>query len=305
MRKQTFEKPAFTTERITGGLVNDEVKCKPKKVPKTPPHLPKLHVLCGAFGVVRSGKSNALVNLIQAYWDCGSLNWIACISPTYESNPSLQTLPFKKEDIYTDSRTANMALDSIIEKIKNLGEDYFFEKAYKKAYDHWMNGTADEKEMVFLSKMSFRPPKNPLKWPAPGIFIDDMTHTELMANSLNNKLSHLALHHRHLGQIGVSIFAAFQTFHSGMPRVIRQNLGLIILFATCDRKALEEIHREICNNISFDTFLELFCQATEKDHGFLLVDKLARDVGKQYGINFDEKFVLDMNAERRKVLKLK
>ncbi len=86
----------FEIENLSHGLKNGEVKSKPKRVPVVPSHLPKLHCLCGAFGVVRSGKSNALVNLIQAYHDCGGLNMLFCISPTYDSNTSLQTLPFEK-----------------------------------------------------------------------------------------------------------------------------------------------------------------------------------------------------------------
>ena len=306
MTKHSYSQKETNGVRVTSlrkGIKNEEVKCSKRKVPKVPKDFPPLHTLCGAFGVVRSGKSNALVNLIQAYWDYKSLNMLFCISPTYESNTSLQTLPFEKDGIFTNPQNSSMALEVIKKRIEERKLEYDFEKAYKIAYKNWKKEKANEVEMALLNKMDFRLPKK-VEWPKAGIFIDDMTHTELMANTINNELSHLCLHHRHLAGVGVSIFLALQTFKSGMPRVIRTNLGLILLFATCDISTLEEIHREICNNISFDTFKKIFIQATKGDHNFLLINKLAKDPNKQFGINFDQVFDIDMDAEKEKALKI-
>tara|TARA_R110000824_G_scaffold209019_3_gene394849 strand:+ start:597 stop:1538 length:942 start_codon:yes stop_codon:yes gene_type:complete len=293
----------FSVEAISGGLLNGEVKSKPKRVPIVPDHLPKLHCLCGAFGVVRSGKSNALVNLIKAYSECGGLNMLFCISPTYDSNTSLQTLPFEKEGVFTDSHNSVQALDKIIGIIQRRNLEYKEEKIYKAAYKAWRKDIADVKQFAILNRQHFRPPLD-IKWPQPGIFIDDMTHTELMANTINNKLSHLSLHHRHLDGVGVSIFQAFQTFKSGMPRVVRANLGLIMLFPTCNMREIEEIYCEVSNNITFTTFKRLLFEATKRPHDFLLINKLADDPCKQFGINFDRVFIIDPVEERRKLLKL-
>jgi hypothetical protein len=293
----------FEIENLSHGLKNGEVKSKPKRIPKVPSHLPKLHCLCGAFGVVRSGKSNALVNLIQAYYDCGGLNMLFCISPTYESNTSLQTLPFEKDGIFIDSHNSVQALESIIQIIQKRNTEYKEEKIYKKAYKAWLKDKATLQEYAIVNRQHFRPPIK-IKWPQPGIFIDDMTHTELMANTINNKLSHLSLHHRHLDGVGVSIFQAFQTFKSGMPRVVRANLGLIMLFQTCNMREIEEIYSEVSNNITFDTFKKLLFEATKGPHDFLLINKLADDPCKQFGINFDRVFIIDPVEERRKLLKV-
>lgn len=209
----------FSIEAIPGGLENGEVISKPKRVPKTPAHLPRLHLLAGAFGVVRSGKTNAVVNLMQAYWDAGSLNVLYCISPTYESNTSLQTLPFEK--IYSDSKNSIQSLEAIIQDVEDRSKEYVKEKTYRVAHNRWrkwQNGTGkappDWKDRILLLNENYRTPKK-IKWPCPGVFIDDMTHTELMANTINNSLSHLSLRHRHLANVGLSIFQAFQTFKSG------------------------------------------------------------------------------------------
>lgn len=293
----------FAIESIPGGLNNNEVKSKPKRIPIVPSHLPKLHCLCGAFGVVRSGKSNALVNLIRAYYDCGGLNMLFCISPTYDSNTSLQTLPFEPDGIFTDSHHSVQALDTIITLIQKRNNEYKAEKVYRKAYKKWKENKAGSLEISMLSRVHYRPPLD-IKWPQPAIFIDDMTHTELMANTINNKLSHLSLHHRHLDGVGVSIFQAFQTFKSGMPRVVRANLGLIMLFPTCNMREIEEIYAEVSNNITFDTFKKLLFEATKGPHDFLLINKLAEDPCKQFGICFDRVFIIDPVEERRKLLGL-
>lgn len=293
----------FSIESISNGLANGEVKSKPKRIPIVPSHLPKLHCLCGAFGVVRSGKSNALVNLISAYHECGGLNMLFCISPTYHSNTSLQTLPFEKEGIFTDSHQSVQALDRIIMMIQQRNIEYKEEKEYRKAYCAWELGKETMLQYALLNRQQFRKPKK-IPWPQPGIFIDDMTHTELMANTINNKLSHLSLHHRHLDGVGVSIFQAFQTFKSGMPRVVRANLGLILLFPTCNMREIEEIYCEVSNNITFETFKRLLFEATKGTHDFLLINKLADDPCKQFGINFDRVFIIDPVEERRKLLKI-
>ena len=69
-------------------------------------------------------------------------------------------------------------------------------------------------------------------------------------------------------------------------------------------KEIEDIYKEVSNGISFDTFKELLAEATKEPHSFLLIDKYAQDERKIFGINFNQKFIVDPNEERRKVLKL-
>lgn len=89
-----------------------------------------------------------------------------------------------------------------------------------------------------------------------------------------------------------------------MPKVVRSNLGLIMLFPTCNMTEIEEIYKEVSNNITFDTFKKLLFEATKGEHDFLCINKYAADVRKQFGINFDRVFIVDPIEERRKLLKL-
>jgi len=165
---------------------------------------------------VRSGKSLSLCNLLHAYVKAKTFNLLYCISPTYDSNATLQTLPFEKDGIFTEPESSVGALQGIIEKIKLKNLEYKAEKEYKKAYQKWLK-TPDLisfEQMSMLHAERYRAPKK-IPWPCPAIFIDDMTHTELMSNTINNLLSHTSLKHRHIDGVGVSIFQAFQTFKSG------------------------------------------------------------------------------------------
>lgn len=296
----------FQIVPIPNGLKNGPVKCKPKRTAVAPEYMPKLPIMVGGFGVVKSGKSNALVNMIQAYWNAKSINLLYCISPTYHSNTSLQTLPFEEDGIYTDTQTCVSALHKIVAQIKQKHEDYLFEKEYKRIYKKFRSQGEQAltfEEINLLVKENYRSPIH-IPWPSPGIFIDDMTHTELMSNTINNALSHLCLHHRHIAEpdLGVSLFMAFQTFKSGLPRVIRSNLEGIMLFPTCNMEELVEIHREVGNNVTFDTFKKIFFEATKERHSFLFINKMEDDPAKQFGINFDQKFIVDPVEERLKLI---
>ncbi len=287
--------------KLSKGLENKEVVCAPRRLPKTPAHLPKAHTLAGFFGVVRSGKTNAAVNLIKEYIKYGTFNYLYLISPSYESNTCLHTLEFEMIK-GQDSRRAVADLMEILDDIKAKNNAYLFEQEYTKVYNKWRKGDRLEfDETMMLVRANYRVPEK-ISWPRPAIFIDDMINTELMANTINNELSNLSFHHRHIeGGVGVSIFQMVQTFKSGIPKGVRGNLSLLMLFPTCNMTEIEDIYKEVANNVTFDTFKKMFFEATKEKHGFLLIDRYA-EPDRQFGINFNKKFIVDPIEERRKLL---
>lgn len=301
LSKQASNNGRLTVVNIPNGLENNEIQCTPKRVPITPPHLPKLHTLAGAFGVVRSGKTVAFMNLITAYKQAGSLNLFYCISPTYESNATVQTIEWDK--VFTDPSHGNEALDEIIQDIQKKHLEYEESIEYKKAFKRWLKNRETVADIHLLGKKGYAMPET-VEWPQACIFIDDMTNTNLMINKIESKLANVALRHRHIDGVGVTIFAAFQTFKAGMPVQVRKNLGLILLFPNCNMKEIEDIYTEVSNNISYQKFREILFEATKDQHSFLCIDKLCDDPTKQFGINFNQKFIIDPVEERRKVLKL-
>jgi len=298
-------------EPIPGGLKNGPVDCKPKRLPVVRPSYPELHGLMGFIGHIGSGKTNAATNLIQAYWDDKSINRIFVISPTYDSNAQVQTLPIEMDDVYTSSESAEFSLQEVIRKVGVMVMDYDFEIEYKKAYKAWCGKdqfgqyldmtTADQKAL--LHKEHFRAPKD-IPWPSPLLFIDDMANTILMQNSITNMLTHLSLKHRHLAGVGITIIMAVQSFKRGLPASIRANLTQCLLFETINMKELEDMHFELANGLSFETFKKYMYLAFNEPHGFLMINKKAKDKNKQFTINFDRAFITDLEGERRKVLRI-
>lgn len=317
---------SLDVETIPGAITNNAIKAPPKRTPITPPNMPNLPLMALFCGVCKSGKTVAMINLLMGYINKGIINLVYCISPTYDSNASLQTVPFVDETksvkdggggkvakkgyrgIYTDPDTCIQDINSILAHIKKKQGEWEFEEKYKEAYRKWratkdnmgtLAMTADEYTM--LSNEGYRPSKD-IPWPVPAIFIDDMTHTDIASDSKKNPFNNLSLKYRHIHSLGVTIVAAYQTFKTGMPRVVRKNLSMVCLFATTNLDEIEALYKEIGNNVTFETFKAMFFKATELPFGFLMIDKWANDDKRQYHINFDKVFVIDPVEERRKIL---
>lgn len=74
------------------------------------------------------------------------------------------------------------------------------------------------------------------------------------------------------------------------------------IFQTLNMVEIQEMHKELANNITFDTFKKILFEATKEDHNFLFINKYADDPNKQFGICFDRVFNIDLLEERRKLL---
>lgn len=131
------------------------------------------------------------------------------------------------------------------------------------------------------------PPK--LVHPAPLLFLDDLSHTELYSPSRSNPLNNLTLRHRHLGGqgYGVSIEFAVQTFKTGVTKALRENTQQFLLFATRDVGVIEGMYEGLGSHCTYEEFLCLYNHATAEDHGFLLVDNNAKSIEKTFRKGWD------------------
>lgn len=149
------------------------------------------------------------------------------------------------------------------------------------------------------------PPK--LVRPAPLLFLDDLSHTELYSPSRANPLNNLTLRHRHLGGqgYGVSIEFAVQTFKTGVTKALRENTQQFLLFATRDNDVIEGMYTGLGSHCSFDEFLKLYNHATAEDHSFLLVDNNSKDKDKVFRKGWDTFLVgfVDHTTKQTKVTK--
>lgn len=275
-------------ERIPQGLRNHPVKHKKIKQPYSPPELFKLHTLCAFIGHRGSGKTHAIVNLAERYLNEGSFTRVFVISPTYESNPVFHVLHIDDKDVYTNPHNSIPAIEEILQKTKQDSDDFDDYEEYMKAYRKWKQGyklTADEE--VMLENNSFQKPPEIIPRPSPLIIIDDMSHSDIYSTSRQNPFINLCLRHRHINHgKGCSIFMAAQTFKSGIPLALRQNIQQYFIWPTHDQGQLEGIYHEVANLVDEETFMKLYHEATKDPHSFLTIDT-NNAPNKQFRKNFD------------------
>lgn len=149
------------------------------------------------------------------------------------------------------------------------------------------------------------PPK--LVRPAPLLFLDDLSHTELYSPSRSNPLNNLTLRHRHLGGqgYGVSIEFAVQTFKTGVTKALRENTQQFLLFGTRDIGVIEGMYEGLGSHCTYEEFMKLYNHATADEHSFLLVDNNAKDIHKTFRKGWDTFLVgfVDLETKKCKVTK--
>lgn len=278
--------PVVLQHRIKNGLTNEEVECKKLPVPQSPEELFRLHTLAAFIGHRGSGKTNACIQLAKRYLDEKCFTRIFIICPTYESNPQFHVLEADEKDVFKDLHHALKSVETICDRVKEDADQYKHYRKYCQAYRRWKRNRASEDDMVILDNNQRRPPPN-IPRPSPLLIIDDMSHSDLYTPSKKNAFINLVLRHRHLHQIGMSIFMLVQTFKTGLPKVIRQNVQLYCLWATQDMTELDGIYSEVANLVDKPTFLRLYHAATDIPHSFLTIDLANKNRALQFRREFD------------------
>ena len=273
---------------IPYGLVNGPVRYKKIKQPHTPRGLFKLHTLCAFIGMRGSGKTHAMVNLAKEYLDHGSFTRVFIISPTYDSNPIFHVLHADKGDVYEDSDNSLKAVEDILKKCKIDSDDYDDYHIYMTAYLLWRRKeplTLEQKTMLENNNYE-KPPAIPR--PSPLLIVDDMSHSDIYSTSRHNPFINLCLRHRHINHgKGITIFLACQTFKSGIPLALCQNVQQYFLWPTRDETQVEAVYHEVGNLTDYESFKALYDQATQDSHDFLVIDMNAPHPSLQFRRNFN------------------
>jgi hypothetical protein len=237
---------------IPNGLLNGPVKHKKIKTPDAPKELFPLHSLCAFIGMRGSGKTHAMVNLAKRYLDEG------CFTRVF-INPIFHVLHIAPKDVYSNLHTFIKDIAGILEKCKEDSDDYDDYHVYMKAYLKWRRHddiTLDERTMLENTNYQ-NPPK--VQRPSPLLIVDDMSHSEIYSTSRQNPFINLCLRHRHINHgKGITIFLAAQTFRSGIPLALRQNIQQYFIWPTKDETHLEAIYHEVANLIDHETFIKLY-----------------------------------------------
>jgi hypothetical protein len=253
---------------------------------ETGANLPKMHQVCVAVGKRASGKTTAVVNLIEKL----KFDYVIAISPTLQSNKEIME---RLKVLHTFEDTDDTA---IVDNIKNIInqeatdlETYLEDlKKYNKLMRDIKAGKYmgnDDLLLQFFNDKDNMFLKPTHKWegrrPKIAVLIDDCMGSMLYAKP--RKLNALSTYSRHLGQlkeggaIGCSLFFLIQSFKAttgGLNKVIRNQATSLILFKTKDKQELESVAESVAGEIDDETFYKVYDDAIGdgNNYEFLFVD---------------------------------
>ena len=257
---------------------------------KIPPGLFKPHMTWMISGKTGSGKSTALIRMLKAYCDSGVFQKVILISPTAAYDAKYKMLPLT--DVYEDY--SDELLNDIMEEQKTGMEEYKQTEEDIKLYDKFMRTgirPARERQMTKKELLRLYTMLNPMteefekpvqqfdKLPFTAVILDDLGGTTAFRNG-NNALNSIVCKSRHyLTNFFVCVQHPYQC-----PRALRSQCSHVMLFATKDKKLLEELAKENCSHLTPEEFIQLFQHSTNEPHSFMLCDFKRDQVRK----NFDE-----------------
>jgi hypothetical protein len=268
---------------------------------KTSPNLPKMHQVCIAVGKRASGKTTAVVNLIEKM----NFDYVIAVSPTLNSNKEIMSR-LKVEHIFEDTDDT-----AIVDNIKNIInqeardlETYLEDlKKYNKLMKDIKSGKYmgnDDLLLQFFNDEDNMFLKPTHRWngekPRIAVLIDDAMGSLLYQKP--RKLNNLATLSRHTGQladggsIGCSLFFLIQSFKAqagGLSKVIRNQATSMILFKTKDQNELEDVYESVAGEIDKDTFYKIYDKAIGEgnNYEFLFIDFHPKEGQSMFRQRFD------------------
>ena len=215
------------------------------------------------------------------------------VSPSADSNStSLARLGkmLHKDDMYSNVNDISI-LAEIVTKIERERDDY---EEYHRRLKRWEESHRKIHSDTPLFQLrdddllSFSEGKPKHRWngrvPSIVIYFDDIIGSQLLLGKGAREIGRLCLFHRHLGgftdpkmpgAVGCSMLFNVQSWKTsvgGLPRALRNNLTLMLLFKTTSAKELADIAESVDGEIDTQTFLQLCHQAWRDPHDFLMID---------------------------------
>jgi hypothetical protein len=244
--------------------------------------MPKMHQVCIAVGKRASGKSTAIINLIERM----KFDYVIAVSPTMNSNKELMDR-LKIEHVFEDVDDPSV-IDQIKDIVKKEAEDLERYKEEVKRYNKLMKDLKDGKYLnddlllqFFSDEGSFIKPTH--TWNGEkvriAVIFDDMLGSGIYSRP--RKLNGLSTYSRHVGQlkeggaIGLSLFFMIQSFKcqtGGLNKVIRNQCTSMCLFKTKDRQEMKDVAESVSGEISEELFNKVYDTAIREPYDFLLID---------------------------------
>ena len=195
--------------------------------------LPGIFTFVGNTG---SGKTYSCVALNKYFENKKYTTRTFLVSATHPSNPIYKNLTtLDKEDVYDPSVKA---LQKVLDDVKDMWKKYKEYKDYCKVYAKYLKHPdfLTVREQMVLEFNNYEPMKT-VERPRCMIIMDDVQGMGMYSQNPNNIITHMTIKHRH---IPLSMCFLVQSW-TGLPRVLRLNTTVFVLFETSDIKQLTQM----------------------------------------------------------------
>ena len=196
--------------------------------------LPGVFTFVGNTG---SGKTYSCVALNRYFEDKKYTTRTFLVSATRPSNPIYKNLStLTEEDTFEPSEKA---MNTVLQQVQEMWKKYQEYKEYCTVYAKYMKHPdfLSVKEEMVLEFHSYEPMKR-VERPKCMVILDDVQGMGMYTQNPNNIVTHMAIKHRH---IPLSMCFLVQSW-TGLPRVLRLNTTVFVIFETADMKQLIDMY---------------------------------------------------------------
>ena len=299
--------PSISTQPIDG-LTDIKPKYKANKYPQ-PGHvaLPRMFWVGLWIASRGGGKTYSCAQLLKMYETHGifdpktgeeCVQRIILMSPTVEANPIWKSLEhLDPADIH--GRYSDRLLVQVIDDIRREAEatETFLRRmrAWKRAMKAKHMHEISKKDMETLMETQMNDPRewgDQPKYTKPVVnflILDDLIGSDAFKAVGNSELTQVLLRNRHM-HLNIAILA--QSLKS-VPRTIRMNASVFVLFRFANTKVILDLHEEVSNMLTEQEFEELYKYATRDDHGCLIIDQTQPDKSQRLKLGWDNLILRD------------
>jgi hypothetical protein len=281
-----------------------ELKLKKTKTRTTPIGLPTIDnggFIGGIIGSRGSSKTTRMIELLLMYDKTHTFDHVVIFSPSFEADPKYKYLVDHLEaDVETFDDFTTEIFNELKQKIQGRLDEYKDYLEYKKVYEKFARFKGDiEKfppdQLILLYQNNFQPPHTEYIHgpPTTVIVFDDLNYCkELYSNTSSGKndVKRTMILHRH---IKTSMLFLCQTYHNGVPKAIRNNLSLLILFKNKSPQMKKDISMELSSHIAPDTFVNMWDDATAEQYGFFKVDYDAKNPNRRFSKGWSDFYMVE------------
>lgn len=260
---------------------------------RTPKGMPRLHMLSAVIGSRGSGKTTAVLRMLKLYVQSRSYDKIFWFSPTARREQKMQD--FMK---FCEGKCDLEIIDQFDEREFLALQDYMRSeidgyKEYQRKLEVWRKFCRADvdsltiDELWTLDEMGWVKPTTDYKFGHPSFCIcwdDCVGDKKVFSANCRGATSQFWILHRHLS---CSVFLLSQIHANGIPRAIRSNISLFILFACKSETLRRSIAEEIAFRVEPQKLLDIWDFATRNPHDFLMVDSDCSDDKLMFRRNYD------------------